>query len=86
MARTARKTEDPTTHYDVELGKLAGYDPASFVTFEIGFDDQAWNITVGSMKIRVPVQDMPFVFSAGRMLIQTYMCRVGVRKLQIRAL
>ncbi len=86
VARTTRKGEDPTTHYDIELGKLNGYDPARFVTFEIAFDDQAWNITVGSIKARVPVEEMPFVFSAGRMLIQTYMCRVGVRKLEIRAL
>jgi hypothetical protein len=86
VARTARKTEDPATHYDVELGKLNGYDPARFVTFEIAFDDQAWDITVGSVKTRVPVQEMPFVFSAGRILMQTYMCRVGVRKLEVRAL
>jgi hypothetical protein len=86
VARTARKTEDPAKHYDVELGKLNGYDPARFVTFEIAFDDQAWDITVGSVKTRVPVQEMPFVFSAGRILMQTYMCRVGVRKLEVRAL
>jgi hypothetical protein len=86
VARTARKSEDPATHYDVELGKLNGYDPASFVRFEIAFDDQAWNIAVGSIKTRLPVQEMPFVFAAGRILIQTYMCRVGVRRLEVCAL
>ncbi len=86
VARTARKTEDPATHHDIELGKLNGYDPASFVTFAIAFDDQAWDIAVGSVKTRVPVQEIPFVFSAGRMLIQTYMCRVGVRNLEVRVL
>jgi hypothetical protein len=86
VARTARKTEDPATHYDVELGTLNGYDPARFVTFEIAFDDQAWDITVGSVRTRIPLMEMPFVFSAGRILIQTYMCRVGVRKLEVRSL
>jgi hypothetical protein len=85
VARTAR-TEDPTTHHDVELGKLNGYDPGTFVQFALAFDDQAWDITVGSVKSRVPVQEMPFVFSAGRMLIQTYMSRAGVRNLEVRAL
>jgi hypothetical protein len=86
VARTARKSEDPSTHYDIELGKLNDYNPESFVRFAITFDDQAWDIDVGSVKTRVPVQEIPFVFSAGRMLLQTYMCRVGVRKLEVRAL
>jgi hypothetical protein len=85
VARTARE-EDPGTHHDVELGKLAGYDPESFVQFVLAIGDEAWNITVGNIKTSVPVAEMPFVFSSGRMLIQTYMCRVGVRNLQIRAL
>jgi hypothetical protein len=68
------------------LGKLDGYDTASFLKFEIAFDDQALNIAVDSIKTRVAVQEMPFVFSAGRILIQTYMCRVGVRNLEVRAL
>ena len=82
VARTARKFEDPATHHDVELGKLDRYDPESFVEFAITLDDQAWDISVGEVKTRVPVQDMPHVFSAGRVLIQSYMCRVGVRKLE----
>jgi len=85
VARTARD-EDPATHHDVELGKLNGYDPASFVPFAITFDDQALDIAVGTVKTRVPVKEIPFVFSAGRILVQTYMCRVGIRNLELRAL
>ena len=86
VARTARKSEHPATHHDVELGKLDPYDPATFVPFAITFDDQAWDISVGNVKARVPVQEMPLVFSAGRVLLQTYMCRVGVRNLEVRVL
>jgi hypothetical protein len=64
--------------------RAGGYDTASFLKFEIAFDDQALNIAVDSIKTRVAVQEMPFVFSAGRILIQTYMCRVGVRNLEVR--
>jgi hypothetical protein len=86
VARTALESEDLKTHHDVELGTLTSYDPTSFVRFEIAFDDQAWDIAVGDITTRIPVQEIPFVFSSGRILVQSYMCRVGIRNVQVRAL
>jgi hypothetical protein len=80
--RTARG-EDPASHHDVPLGKIIPYNPKDFVLFEVSIDDAAWEIQVGTVKIRVPLTEMDFVFAAGRILVQTYMCRVGVRHVEV---
>ena len=80
--RTARG-EDPTSHHDVPLGRINPYNPEDFVRFEVSIDDAAWDIQVGTVKIRVPLTEMAFVFAAGRIFLETYMCRVGVRHVEV---
>jgi hypothetical protein len=80
--RTARN-EDPASHHDVQLGRIDRYKPDDFVRFEVSMDDQAWEIQVGTVKTRVPLSEMDFVFATGRVLIQTYMCRVGIRHVEL---
>lgn len=84
VARTARD-EDPTSHHDVELGQIKSYAPEKFIHFQVAFNDKGWDIAIGSVTAHVPVTEMPFVFSSGRILFQTYMCRVGVRNLKVDA-
>jgi hypothetical protein len=82
VIRTARD-EDPASHHDVPLGQIDRYKPEDFVRFEVSMDDAAWEIQVGTVKERVPLTEMGFVFAAGRVLVETYMCRVGIRHVEV---
>jgi hypothetical protein len=82
VVRTARD-EDPNSHHDVVLGRIDSYNPEEFIPFEVALDDTAWEIHVGAVKTRVPLTDMRFVFSAGRVLVQTFMCRIGIRHVEV---
>jgi hypothetical protein len=82
VARTARG-EEPTSHHDIELGRIEPYSPEQFVNVDVSLDDAAWNIEVGSVKARVPVSEMEYVFAAGRVLVQTYMRRASIRHVQV---
>ena len=82
VVRTARD-EDPASHHDVPLGRIDSYNPENFVRFEVSLDDTAWEIQVGTVKTRVPLTEMRFVFAAGRVLVQTYLCRVGIRHIEV---
>ena len=50
------------------LGQIDPCNPENFVRFEVS-DDAAWEIQVGTVKARVPLTEMGFVFSAGRVLV-----------------
>jgi hypothetical protein len=82
VVRTARD-EDPKSHHDVPLGRIDPYNPQDFVRFEVSLDDAAWEIQVGTVRTRVPLTEMPFVFAAGRVLAQTWMCRAGIRHVEV---
>jgi hypothetical protein len=82
VIRTARD-EDPTSHHDVLLGRIDPYNPEDFVRFDVALDDAAWEIQIGTLKTRVPLTEMSFVFTAGRVLVQIYMCRVGIRLVEV---
>ena len=82
VMRTARG-EDPASHRDILLGRIDPYNPEDFVRFDVSVDDAAWAIQVGTVKARVPLTEMDYVFAAGRVLVQTYMCRVGIRHVEV---
>jgi len=86
VTHTARKSEDPNTHYDVELGTITNYDPSAPTAFEVSFDDQEWTMRVGTVESSVPAAALGHVFSSGRILIQTYFCRVGIQSLEVTPL
>jgi hypothetical protein len=81
VSRTSRNENEKLP--DVILGQIDPYDPEAFVPFEIAMDDEAWEIQVGAIKGRVPFAEMGLVFSAGRVLVQTFLCRVGIRHVEV---
>ena len=70
VVRTAR--DEDGSHHDVPLGRIDPYNPEDFVQFQVSLDDTAWEIQVGTVKTRVPLTEMSFIFAAGRVLVQTF--------------
>lgn len=76
---------DGRQHEDVDIGKMEDFDPngPGFVPFDITIDEKAWNITIGTIARIVPIVDLPFVFSEGRIIFEGQFCWVCLRNLQV---
>ncbi|MCX6620955.1 MAG: hypothetical protein NTY38_07715, partial [Acidobacteria bacterium] len=75
-------------HQDVDIGKIKNFDPegSGFVPFDIAIDEEAWAIGIGDISQRVPIVDLPLVFSAGRIVIEGEFCWASLRNLRVELL
>jgi hypothetical protein len=55
----------------------------AFVHFDVSMDCRKWSIKVGSVEQEIPLINLPYVFSSGRILLQACQCRAVVRKIRI---
>ena len=86
VARTER-TEDGG-HKDVDIGKIEGFDPnqQEFISFDVSINEAAWNIRIGNVEQTTRICDLPYVFSAGRIIVEGQFCRVCLRRLEVTPL
>ena len=70
-----------------KLGQLSTFDPSTeqFVPFAIRMDDKVWSIGIGDVHQEIPQTDLPYVFSSGRILLQSAYCRAAVKRIRIEA-
>jgi len=75
-------------HEDVEIGAIDRFNSldGAFVPFDISIDENAWTIEIGSVKHVRRITDVPYVFSAGRIVIEGQFCWVCLRKLEVTRL
>jgi hypothetical protein len=76
------------SHIDYEVDSLDDFDPLSAapVPFHIAFNEKEWMVRVGSVEWARPVEELPHVFSHGRILVLGFACWVGLRSLEVNAL
>ena len=67
------------------VGRLPVFDPSDddFLPFDVSISSSGWSIKVGIVEQNVPLTDLPYVFSSGRILLQACQCRAAVRKVRI---
>jgi hypothetical protein len=73
---------------DPEVGTLPGFgvEPSPWVEFDLYFDDASLRGSIGGISLDLPVPQMPHVYNAGLLRIQTYRARACVRRVFVEAL
>jgi hypothetical protein len=80
------REDDAGNNHDEPLGKINGFDIRSFVRFEVAVDDEKLTACVNSVQATKRLADLPYVFSAGRVVFIAGHCRVGLRNVEVEAL
>jgi hypothetical protein len=75
--------DDSGKYYDEPLGKLANFDMRQFTYFDIVMDDNVLKIKVNNFEVSKKLTELPYVFSAGRVIFIAGYCRVGIRAIVV---
>jgi hypothetical protein len=54
-----------------------------FIPFEIRIDEKTWSVKVGNIEKEIRLTDLPFLYSSGRVMFQTWQCRAILRNVLI---
>jgi hypothetical protein len=81
------REDDTGKHHDELLGEIFGFDIRAFTNFDIVVDDSVISVKVSQRENLVEVSknlsELPYVFSAGRVIFIAGLCRVGIRNIEI---
>ena len=80
------REDDSGKHHDEPLGKIADFDMREFVYFDIAMDDDILKINVDNLSVSKRLTELPYVFSAGRIVFIAGYCRVGIRNIEVEEL
>lgn len=80
--------DDLGKYHNEEFGQIDNFNPDSeeFMVFDLFMDEEALDVSVGPVRKRFAVRDMPYVFGRGNVLFQTFRARAGIRNIQIERL
>ena len=84
LTRTVAEDELGRNHND-DYAMLENFDPNSeeFTIFDVAMDEEALQVTIGTHQSRFPVEEMPYIFSQGRILFMAAFCHVGIRNITV---
>lgn len=68
-----------------KIGSLSPFDLSrqQYFGFDIRIDDKVWSIKIDAFQIEIPLSNLPYVFSQGRILFQAFKCRAVVKNMCI---
>ena len=75
--------DDSGKYHDEPLGKIAEFDMRQFTCFDIAMDDKNFKIKVNNFDVSKKLTELPYVFSAGRIIFIAGYCRVGIRNIEV---
>jgi len=80
--------DDRGKYHDVDVGQLTDFDYRStdFLDLRAEFNDEQLVFSVGSVRARVNVSEMPYVYSAGKVRVSTSFCRVLIQEIELERL
>jgi len=70
-------------YHDEPLGKIADFDMRLFASFDIAMNDDVLKIKVNNFDVSEKLTELPYVFSAGRVIFIAGYCRVGIRNIVV---
>ena len=70
-------------YHDEPLEKIADFDMRQFTCFDIAMDDKNLKIKVNNLDVSKKLIELPYVFSAGRIIFIAGYCRVGIRNIEV---
>ena len=80
------REDDVGKWHDEDLGKIADLNIKQFVHFDIRIDDNGLCIRVDGFSRRMALSDLPYVFTAGRVLLIAGHCRIGISNIEVTEL
>ena len=80
--------DDIGGYNDSQIGVIEPFDPLDkkYYNFKISFDDKNISMYVDNIGDVFPIKDMPFVFSSGKILFQSYHSRMAIKSFSIKIL
>ena len=82
---TMRENEFGNYH-DEPIGEIRDFDMSKFTSFDIMMDDNVFKINVNNLQVEKQLEQLPYVFSAGRIIFIAGYCRIGIRNIEISEL
>lgn len=80
------REDDSGKYHDEPLGKIADFDMRQFACFDIAMNDDILKIKVNALEVSKKLTELPYVFSAGRIIFIAGHCRVGIRNIEVEEL
>jgi hypothetical protein len=77
------REDDTGKYHDEPLGKISDFDIRKFASFDISMDDNVLNIKVNNFSHSKKLRELPYVFSAGKIIFIAGACRIGIRNVEI---
>lgn len=76
---------EPHGKDEAPVGQLSPFDPSArtFIPFDVSMDDTNWSIAVQDVAAIIPLSTLPYVFSQGRVMFQTFGCRALIRDVRV---
>lgn len=76
--------EDDTGKYHDELvGEISDFDINEFIKFDLFIDSKHLKVNVGKSSFVKLLCDLPYVFTAGRIIFIAGYCRIGIKNIEI---
>jgi len=80
------REDDTGKSHDEALGTVDGFDMRSFNHFDISINDEKLMVKVNKFEDTINISDLPYVFSAGRVIFIAGHCRAGIRNIEVNEL
>lgn len=77
------REDDSGKYHDEPIGKIDNFDMRRFASFAITIDNDILEIKVNDLDIHKKLTELPYVFSAGRIIFVAGYCRVGIRNIEV---
>lgn len=78
--------DDTGESHDELLGAIPNFDINAFTHFDISIDDNVLCAKVNEIEVSKNLVDLPYVFSAGRVIFIAGYCRVGIKNIAAESL
>jgi hypothetical protein len=82
LRRTVPK--DEIEYADEKIGSLKNFSLNEIYTFKIKVNDEYMSMSINEIGNNYPIANMPYVYSSGKILFQTYNARAGLKKIELK--
>jgi hypothetical protein len=80
------REDDSGKHHDEPIIKIDNFDMRQFASFDITMDDKILEVRVNNHVISKKLTELPYEFTAGRIVFVAGYCRVGIRNIEVEEL
>jgi hypothetical protein len=75
---------DDFNYIDEKIGMIDKFNLKDNITFKIKVNDESMSMYINEIGSNFTISDMPFVYSSGKILFQTFSARTGISKIELK--